>query len=168
MAVSHSSSCTFFFSSRFSSDPKPRKLKPYLCLFCLDTNCWHLYLPIRNNLKAVPQVYVQTTYSSWGPPHSIRIKATSSDPLHSLKFSQLFVVLEAYATVLVLIYFHKSNYLIHTLALVKKAYQQHIHRLSLSLLEGNMGRLTFKSSWLSLLAFGPMSKEYEALVHMCL
>ena len=40
-------------------DLKPRKIKPCLCLFCPAIGCQHLYLPIRNNLGAGSQVYIQ-------------------------------------------------------------------------------------------------------------
>ena len=33
-----------------SSNSNPMKPKPHLCLLCSVIGCWHLYLPIRNNL----------------------------------------------------------------------------------------------------------------------
>ena len=41
--------------------PQTWNPKPHLCLFCPAVGCWHLYLPIRNNLEARSyRVYVRT------------------------------------------------------------------------------------------------------------
>ena len=61
--------------------PHPEKPKPYLCPFCPSISCWHLYLPIRNNLGAESlSIFIQT-FLSLG-------QSVLGDPTLALKYKQ--------------------------------------------------------------------------------
>ena len=69
-----------------SSNPNPMIPKPHLCLLCLVIGCWHLYLPIRNNLGAESQVYMQTPFLGWVGSLRLALRPTLRQNLKNSPF----------------------------------------------------------------------------------
>ena len=74
------------FSHRSSSSPNPMKPKPPLCLLCSVIGCWHLYLPIRNNLGRESQVYMQTPILGWVGSLPLALQQTARQNLKNSPF----------------------------------------------------------------------------------
>jgi hypothetical protein len=69
-----------------SSNPNLMKSKPHLCLLCSVIGCWHLYLPIRNNMGAESQVYMQTPVLGWVGSLPLALQQTARQNLKNSNF----------------------------------------------------------------------------------